>query len=225
VQTDRLLAAFFLIYAFPAAAQSTKAELYGTLHDPSGLALASAQVRLTNASTNADATSVTGPDGGYHFFALPAGTYRLTASKQGFQTLKREGITLRVGDATALDLSLPIGDVTQQIEITAQAPLLQTSRGTASFLVDQQKVDNLPLDGRNFIPLIALSPGVALPPNSTLPRINGSRPRTSEYLYDGISVLQPEPGQVAYFPIIDAIDEFRVEITATRLNTAAPTGA
>ncbi len=66
-------------------------------------------------------------------------------------------------------------------------------------------------DGRNFVPLIALSPGVNLPPGQLLPRVNGSRPRTSEYIYDGISVLQPEPGQVAYFPIVDAIEEFRVE--------------
>src|SRR5207245_3494533 len=61
---------------------------------------------------------------------------------------------------------------------------------------------------------VSLPPGVALPVGSTLPRINGSRPRTSEYIYDGISVLQPEPGQVAYFPIIDAIDEFRVNINS-----------
>src|SRR5262249_35631996 len=83
--------------------------------------------------------------------------------------------------------------------------------GTVSFGVEQKKVVTLPLDGRNFIPLIALSPGVMLPPASTLPRINGSRPRVSEYIYDGISVLQPEPGQVAYFPVVDAIADFRVE--------------
>src|SRR6185503_6506271 len=85
------------------------------------------------------------------------------------------------------------------------------SRGTASFVVEQKKVVTLPLDGRNFVPLIALAPGVNLPPGNLLPRFNGSRPRTSEYIYDGISVLQPEPGQVAFFPIVDAIDEFRVE--------------
>ena len=64
----------------------------------------------------------------------------------------------------------------------------------------------LPLDGRNFVPLIALAPGVNLPPGNLLPRINGSRPRVSEYIYDGISVLQPEPGQVAFYPIVDAIE-------------------
>ena len=77
-------------------------------------------------------------------------------------------------------------------------------------MVEQKKVVTLPLDGRNFIPLLALSPGVALPPGSFFPRVNGSRPRTSEYIYDGIGVLQPEPGQVAFYPIIDAIEEFRV---------------
>src|SRR2546425_13161146 len=78
-------------------------------------------------------------------------------------------------------------------------------------MVDQRQAAALPLDGRNFVPLMALSPGVALPPGSLFPRINGSRPRTSEYIYDGISVLQPEPGQVAFYPIVDAIEEFRVE--------------
>ena len=118
---------------------------------------------------------------------------------------------MRVGDQVALDLALQIGNVTESVNVTAAAPLLQSSRGTVSFVVEQQKVVTLPLDGRNFIPLIALAPGVMLPPASTLPRINGSRPRVSEYIYDGISVLQPEPGQVAYFPVVDAIEEFRVE--------------
>src|SRR4030095_3991023 len=66
-------------------------------------------------------------------------------------------------------------------------------------------------NGRLFILLASIVPGVALPPNSVLPRINGGRPRTNEYLFDGISVLQPEPGQVAYYPVVDAIQEFKIE--------------
>jgi hypothetical protein len=69
----------------------------------------------------------------------------------------------------------------------------------------------LPLSTRNFIQLATLAPGVELPPGTLLPRINGGRPRTNEYLYDGISALQPEPGQVVYFPILDSIAEFTVE--------------
>jgi opacity protein-like surface antigen len=110
-----------------------------------------------------------------------------------------------------LDVELRLAEEAQSVEVMAAAPLLQASRGTVSYVVEQQKVVTLPLDGRNFVPLIALLPGVTLPPGNLLPRINGSRPRVSEYVYDGISVLQPEPGQVAFYPIIDAIEEFRVD--------------
>jgi hypothetical protein len=193
-------------------AQSTKAELFGLIADPSGLPVPDATIELENTATEVkQTTSSQAPDGRYQFFALSPGFYRLTASKQGFRTLQRDGIRLRVGDRVSLDLKLKLGEVTESIEVTADAPLIQSSRGTVSFVAEQRKVVTLPLDGRNFIPLLALSPGVNLPPNSTLPRFNGSRPRTSEYIYDGISVLQPEPGQVAFFPIIDAIEEFRVE--------------
>ena len=101
------------------------------------------------------------------------------------------------------------------MEVNAQASLLETASGSVSYHVSQPQLETLPLDGRNFIPLVALSPGVALPGGgSLLPRINGSRPRTNEYLYDGISVLQPEPGQVAFYPIIDAMEEFKLNINA-----------
>ena len=191
--------------------QSTKVELSGTVSDPAALAVKGADVKLLNMSTGAEQAYVTGSNGEYHFFGLQPGSYTLTVTKTGFTELRREGLTLRVGDNVSLDLALQIGAVTQSVNVTSESPLLQSNWGTVSFVVEQQKVVTLPLDGRNFVPLIALSPGVMLPPTSTLPRINGSRPRVSEYIYDGISVLQPEPGQVAYFPVVDAIEEFRVD--------------
>ena len=136
--------------------------------------------------------------------------YRVSVVKQGFREYRQEGLRLRVADRISLDIRLELGDVVQTLEVTAAAPLLQATTGTVSLVVEQKKVVTLPLDGRNFIPLLALSPGVALPPGTFFPRVNGSRPRTSEYIYDGIGVLQPEPGQVAFYPIIDAIEEFRV---------------
>jgi hypothetical protein len=78
-------------------------------------------------------------------------------------------------------------------------------------VIENEQVVQLPLNGRLFIMLAAIAPGVALPPNSVLPRINGGRPRTNEYLFDGISVLQPEPGQLPFYPIIDAVQEFKLE--------------
>src|SRR5215510_12702568 len=192
-------------------AQSTKVELSGAVRDPAGLAVPEAQIRLQNMNTDAEQSTSSGADGQYHFVAIPPGTYSITAMKPGFAATRREGLTLGVGAQITVDISLQIGNVSESVRVTAEAPLLQSTRGTVSLVVEQRRVVNLPLDGRNFIPLIALSPGVMLPPASTLPRINGSRPRVSEYIYDGISVLQPEPGQVAYFPVVDAIEEFRVD--------------
>lgn len=192
-------------------AQSTKAELYGTIRDTSGLSVGRVAIAAVHIATGTKLSATSDAEGIYHFFAVPAGSYRIEAVKDGFATLRRGGVAVRVGDQISIDLELRVGDVSQSVDVTAAAPLLQAARGTASFVVEQKKVVALPLDGRNFVPLIALSPGVNLPPGQLLPRINGSRPRTSEYIYDGISVLQPEPGQVAFYPIVDAIEEFRVE--------------
>jgi len=200
-----------LALAVPVHAQSTKAELFGLVRDPAGRSVESARVELSNSATGLTFLSTTTLDGSYQFMALPAGEYQLLVSKQGFAPLKRGGIVLRVGDRQELNLKLALGSASTFVEVTAAAPLMQSGRGTSSYVVEQQKVVTLPLDGRNFVPLIALAPGVNLPPGNLLPRINGSRPRVSEYIYDGISVLEPEPGQVAFYPVIDAIDEFRVE--------------
>lgn len=199
----------------PCFAQAGKAELFGTILDPSGLAVPKAKVLAGDQATNARYTAASDERGDYHLLGLPAGRYMLTVEQPGFRTYRRSGISLRIGDQTELNVKLEVGQPAQSVEVSAAASLLQTATGAVSYNVDQTKVVKLPLDGRNFIPLLALSPGVALPGGgSLLPRINGSRPRTNEYLYDGISALQPEPGQVAFYPIVDGIEEFRVNLNS-----------
>jgi hypothetical protein len=202
-----------------AKAQAGRAELYGGITDPSGLPVVNAIVTAINEATAAESKTTTASNGDYHFFALPPGNYTLKVARPGFVTLRRTGVELRVGDLVELNLRLQIGEVAEFVDVHAAAPMLETTTGTESFVAAEKQVSSLPLDGRNFVPLIALAPGVALPPGSTsspslLPRINGRRPRTSEYIYDGVSVLQPEPGQVAYFPILDSIQEFRVQLNS-----------
>ena len=191
--------------------QATRVELFGIVRDPAGLPVSGAEVQIRNVDTSVSAETTSDSAGLYRFVALLPGSYEIRVRKEGFSLLKRTGLTLRVGEQVPVDLPLTVGNLSQSVEVLGATPLLQDVRGTVSFTASEEQVATLPLDGRNFIPLIALSPGVMLPPASTLPRINGSRPRTSEYIYDGISVLQPEPGQVAYFPVPDAIEEFRVE--------------
>jgi hypothetical protein len=195
-------------------AQGGRAELFGTVSDPSGAVVLRTEIVATNQATGATYSGNSNDQGEYHLLGLTPGDYMLAAKATGFAGFQRTGLTLHANDQVKIDVALTLaGSETVQV-VTQATPLLQAATGTVSFTVDQHRVETLPLDGRNFIPLVALSPGVALPSGSLLPRINGSRPRTNEYLYDGVSVLQPEPGQVVFYPIIDAMAEFRININA-----------
>jgi hypothetical protein len=196
-------------------AQGGSAEVLGSVFDPKNFPVRDATVRIEDQATSRVFEVSSDDQGRYHFLGLPVGSYVLSVERDGFRTYRQTGITLRIADSVPLDIRLELGQITQSVDVNAQAPLLQTTSGSVNFGVDEKKVVTLPLDGRNFIPLVALSPGVALPGGgSLLPRINGSRPRTNEYIYDGISALQPEPGQVVFYPIIDAIEEFRININS-----------
>jgi hypothetical protein len=211
----RFVLAALLASSLACFGQAGRSELFGTVQDPSGLPVMGATVRANELATGVQFQATAGQRGDYHLLGLPAGQYALTIEQMGFRTYNQTGITLRASDQTQLNIQLEIGQPAQSVDIHAEAPLLQTAGGSVGFNVSADKIETLPLDGRNFIPLVALSPGVALPGGgSLLPRINGSRPRTNEYMYDGISVLQPEPGQVAFYPVIDAMEEFKLNIDA-----------
>jgi len=195
--------------------QAGRSELFGIVQDPSALAVKGAKVSVEEISTSATFETTSNGRGEYHILGLPPGQYFLNVEQPGFRTYNQRGIVLRLADQVQLNVQLEIGQPAQSVDVVGQAPLLQTASGSVGYNVEQTKIETLPLDGRNFIPLVALAPGVALPGGgSLLPRINGSRPRTNEYLYDGISVLQPEPGQVPYYPIIDAMEEFKLNVNA-----------
>ncbi len=194
--------------------QAGQGELFGAIQDPSGLAVAGARIEVEDQSTMARYLASSDERGAYHVLGLPAGRYVLTVEKTGFRTYRQSGIALRLADPTGIDVKLEVGQAAQSVDVTAAAPLLQTASTAVSLNGEKETISTLPLDGRNFIPLVTLAPGVALPSGQFLPRINGSRPRTNEYLYDGISVLQPEPGQVVYYPIIDGMEEFKLNVNA-----------
>ncbi len=156
----------------------------------------------------------TGPQGVFSLPDLRPGSYRISAEATGFRPAVREGVHLATGERIRIDVTLTVGVFSDAATVTADASLLQTESSSLGEVVSNRSVMQLPLSGRSFLPLVALVPGVALPPGSAFPRLSGGRPRVNEYLYDGISVLQPEPGTVPYFPIIDAIQEFKVVTNA-----------
>jgi hypothetical protein len=128
-----------------------------------------------------------------------------------FQTLHHTGITVTVGQTVTANLALSLGGDQQTVTVDSDYPVTQVGTSDIQTNIAAPTIAAMPLNTRNFIQLSTLAPGVELPPGTLLPRINGGRPRTNEYIYDGISALQPEPGQVAYFPILDDIQEFTVE--------------
>jgi Carboxypeptidase regulatory-like domain len=200
----------FVLAAPLAHAQVGTGSLVGTVTDQNGAAVPGAIVTVTSAATAFSRSIVTSDDGGYAVPSLAPGAYRVSVDVDGFRPLRRGGIQIATGDTIRLDLRLDVG-VTDAVTVTADAPLLRSASSGLGHVIDNRKVIDMPLNGRSFIALTGLAPGVALPAGSSLPRINGGRPRTNEYLFDGISVLQPEPGQVAFFPNIDAIQEFKIE--------------
>ena len=195
----------------PVLGQVGTGALVASVSDQAGAVVPGANVTVTAVGTNLSRTTVTGADGRSVMHGLAPGLYRLRLELDGFRSLTREGIQLATGETVRLEFQLEVGQQTDAVTVTGDAPLLRSDTSALGHVIDNRKIVDLPLNGRSFITLAGLAPSVALPPGSSLPRINGGRPRTNEYLFDGISVLQPEPGQVAFFPNIDAIQEFKIE--------------
>jgi hypothetical protein len=193
------------------SAQVAAGQLTGVVKDPAGAAVPGATVTVTDIATNRQRVVTSSGDGVYSAPSLPSGDYRVDIELAGFKPVRRNGIHVSTGEKLRLDFELVVGGVSEQVTVTANAPMLRAETASLGTVVGHEQVVQLPLNGRAFIALATLAPGVALPPGQAFPRINGGRPRTNEYLFDGISVLQPEPGQVAYVPIIDAIQEFKIE--------------
>ncbi len=207
----KLLAVLLTPFTLSTLRAQVASEFRGRVTDHSGAAVPAAKVRLTEMRSGVHYDAVTGGEGYYDFPSLPPGTYQVEASANAFNPYRREGVSLNVGQTVSVDLPLPVGWARETVVVTSDLPVLQAQTSDVQTTIPQTHIEAIPLNSRNFINLTQLAPGVELPPGTLLPRINGGRPRTNEYLFDGISALQPEPGQVAFFPLLDSIDEFTVE--------------
>ena len=208
---------FVLSLASTAHPQAAKSELIGEVRDQNGALVSNAKVSLIEVATGQTSSTVA-DDGLFIMTNLKPGIYNVAFEADGFKQVVREGVRLATGERVRLDTQLESGTINEVVTVTQDAPLLRTETGSLGQVVSHRKVVDLPLNGRSFLSLVSLSAGVAQPPPTTagpsFPRINGGRPRTNEYLFDGISVLQPEPGQVAFFPVVEAIQEFKVEVNS-----------
>ena len=163
-----------------AAAQSGRAELTGEIRDEAGAAVPDSKVTVTANATGQAVTVTTGHEGAFNVPYLRPGVYRVEAEAPGFRRSVREGVQLATGERVRIDLVLSIGAFTEATTVTADAPLLQTETSSLGQVIPNRSVLQLPLNGRSFLPLVALVPGVALPPGSAFPRLNGGRPRVKD---------------------------------------------
>jgi len=212
-----------------ASAQEETAALNGQISDQRGLAVAGAKVQALNARTNASYLAVTNERGFYNFPTFPAGTYIVTATKDGFQRAVRPGVELHVSDVVSLNYSLRVGSVAQSVTVEGGAPLVQTTSSEIAGLVNNKQIEQLPLNGRNYIDLTLLQAGVTNSLNSTgtngfggmtgtVYSVNGAPVISNNFLLDGTQIANQSNWGTATFAGttlgVDGIQEFKLLTSA-----------
>jgi hypothetical protein len=159
-----------LTFGAKSAPAQTSATVTGTIVDPSGGVLPGVSLTLRNVATGLVRTTVTSPEGRFVFAGLPASSYELTAELSGFRRLVQQNVAVTVGETMSLSLSMAVGGVEQTVTVTGGAPLVNTATPELSFLVGERAIESLPLNGRNYVDLALLQPGVLATPRATAAR-------------------------------------------------------
>jgi hypothetical protein len=205
----------------PAFAQVGSAALTGKVADTSGAVVAGVNVKATNESTNIVYPTVTNDDGIYSLPILPPGKYQITVEKEGFERIVKPDVELHVADNVALDFAIQVGAMTQTVTVQGGTPLVNTTSATLGGLVQSDQIEDLPLNGRNYIGLTMMQPGVApvnIPPggayNGTWFITNGATIRSNNFMLDGAIMQDVNSGSTADFSGrtlgLDGIQEYRV---------------
>ena len=200
--------------------------IYGNVTDPSGAAVTGATVTVKSVQTNQTRTGTTNDEGIYTFSLLPVGSYNVSVEADGFRPYQRAGLVLQVEERLRVDLQLELGQVTESVIVDTQAPQIDTASSTLGKVVEERRIVDLPLNGRNFLQLGLLQPGVAPPvPNidvvgsglnsspggtSVNFSVNGMRINSNNHLLDGVNNVEPMSGAAMLVPSADALQEFRI---------------
>ncbi|HEV2382418.1 MAG TPA: TonB-dependent receptor [Terriglobia bacterium] len=215
-----LVSALILCFLLPSTAKAqATGSVSGYVKDASGASIAEAKVTATLVSRGTSSSALTDAEGFYNFVALEPGPYTLRIEQTGFQTYVRGGLDLTVNQNLRVDVDLQLGAVTSTVTVTSAAPLVDTTSGTVSSLVDDRRIVDLPLDGRNVMSLAELVPGVlsVKAPESLsdaragpLMNTNGGRQNMNLFTFDGSFFNNPSRNTGMNYPPPDAIQEFRL---------------
>jgi outer membrane receptor protein involved in Fe transport len=215
-----VLTALLILLAIPVVAQLPTATILGEAKDASGGVLPNATVTVTNVDTGLTRTVKTSDDGEYRFPELPVGRYEVKGEHAGFKIVTRKGITLEVTQQAVINLDFVVGSTDQQVVVTEEAPMINTQDATLGGTVNETKMTELPLNGRNYIDLALYQPGVTPDKNQSNQQgtsfsVDGAPVRSNNFTLDG-AILQtmlgrsPVAGESGNALGMDGVKEFKI---------------
>ena len=214
-----------LAFSPSAYGQLTTADILGTVTDQTGAVVPNATVTLVNVNTKETRTTVSGGSGDYQFTLLPVGTYMVTTKAAGFKTQTVNSLAVEAGDRARSDVKLQTGGSSEVVNVEAQTPLLQADNATVSSTITAVAVQDLPLNGRNFVQLVQLVPGANEGPGNGLASggrpddrrqssgfsVNGQDDTLNNFTLDGIDDNERIIGTAGVKPVVEAIQEITVQ--------------
>ena len=223
-----ILLGFLILTPTVSFAQQASATVTGVVSDPSGAAVPSAQIALTNVNTSVVRTTTANSEGAYSLLNVMPGTYTIKAAAKGFTTVTRTQITLEVNQTATFDFHLNVGEAQTTVTVAATAAAVESSTSELGSVVNNRDVVELPLNGRNFTQLLTITPGAVNINRDqssgggggwagnaigaySFPSINGAHTRSNLYLLDGLNDLNAMQSTYNYAPIVDAIQEFKTQ--------------
>lgn len=221
--------ALVLLLLASTVSASPTGSIAGSLKDSTGAAVSGARLTLTNLATNAKMEEVSDANGGFQFLQLAPTEYSLTVEARGFKKLTENKILVQVDQITHLEHTLEVGSVTEIVEVNSEAiPLLETDRSTLSNVVDSTIISNVPLNGRQYLDLALVTPGVLPSANGVQGggfNVAGARSQSNIFLLDGVSNIDTQVNSaLGNFRITDAVQEFAVQTSVATAEFGRGTG-
>lgn len=212
-------ALFLLVSGACLLAQTPTGQILGTVRDAGGLIVPDAAIVVTNEATGQRSQAITNETGDYLVPSLPSGQYSITAEKEGFKKFVRQGVTVTAFQNVRVDAALEVGAVSQSVVVAGEAPLVDTRTSTVGNLVDDKRIVDLPLNGRNIVTFASLVPGVTRASVTSANdvsfsqqrvNVNGNRAYSTNMQLDGGSMYYAHRGQSMNMPPPDAVQEIKV---------------